>query len=392
MKQRFLLGISVVGLVVAVGGSPDARGVPPDGRVVTCLGQVATIKGTPGNDHLIGTPDPDVIAGRGGNDIIEGRGGNDRICGGDGDDVIFGGGGKDRIKGDAGVDVLYGDASGDRLKGAGGDDVLVGGDGADTGNGGSGTDTCLTETATDCDLAPVAEPQIDAYSFGYSPDAVVVPVNGLVQFKVPSGFHTATSSSVPAGATPFDCTQDCTFSVTVPGTYRYFCTVHGAALMSGTFVVEDIPNAPPVVGGVSGTLAYTAGQGATPIAPTATVEDSDSPDFFGGTLTVTLSGDDANDVLSMVSGGSIVVAGGSLKVGGSIVGSWIYDSGPRTLEVSFVSASVTATVAQDAIRDVAFRNTSGTPTPGERTAQIVLSDGDGGISDPVERVVDVSAV
>ena len=47
-----------------------------------CHGQVATILGTAGDDHLVGTAGPDVIAGLGGADRIEGRGGDDVICGG----------------------------------------------------------------------------------------------------------------------------------------------------------------------------------------------------------------------------------------------------------------------------------------------------------------------
>ncbi|QIG44085.1 hypothetical protein G5V58_16045 [Nocardioides anomalus] len=47
-----------------------------------CHGQVATIVGTGGDDHLVGTDGPDVIVGLGGADRIDGRGGDDVICGG----------------------------------------------------------------------------------------------------------------------------------------------------------------------------------------------------------------------------------------------------------------------------------------------------------------------
>ena len=54
----------------------------------TCVGEAATITGTPGNDNIVGTSDRDVIQALGGNDRIQGLDGGDRICGGDGNDRI----------------------------------------------------------------------------------------------------------------------------------------------------------------------------------------------------------------------------------------------------------------------------------------------------------------
>src|ERR687891_575250 len=55
-----------------------------------CLGALATIAGTHGDDIITGTDGQDVITGRGGNDTIDGRGSDDLICGGSGDDFILG--------------------------------------------------------------------------------------------------------------------------------------------------------------------------------------------------------------------------------------------------------------------------------------------------------------
>ena len=60
-----------------------------------CDGEVPTIYGTPGNDHLVGTPGPDVIAGYAGRDTIDGLGGNDVICGGTQVNDMAGGPGDD---------------------------------------------------------------------------------------------------------------------------------------------------------------------------------------------------------------------------------------------------------------------------------------------------------
>ena len=70
-----------------------------DAAPAMCLGQMATIVGTPGNDTIHGTPGDDVIAGLGGDDTIYGEGGNDIICGDDGNDVLFGGPGDDVLLG-----------------------------------------------------------------------------------------------------------------------------------------------------------------------------------------------------------------------------------------------------------------------------------------------------
>jgi Ca2+-binding RTX toxin-like protein len=125
-----------------------------------CLGKVATIVGTNGDDEIAGTPGPDVIAARGGWDFIRSGAGNDRICGGrgletvragvgddriasgPGSDAVKGGRGRDRIvSGSGSVEALFGGPGSDRLfGGAGSFDGLIGGPGNDLLNGGSGQD------------------------------------------------------------------------------------------------------------------------------------------------------------------------------------------------------------------------------------------------------------
>lgn len=118
---------------------------------ILCLGRVATIVGTAGNDTLRGTAGPDVIVGLGGDDTIDGLAGNDIICGGGGDDliragwgndVVLGGNGSDVIRGGPGNDALYGQNGRDKLYGGHGADTLVGGNHLDTLVGGPGNDIC----------------------------------------------------------------------------------------------------------------------------------------------------------------------------------------------------------------------------------------------------------
>ncbi|MFT7474544.1 MAG: hypothetical protein ACI81L_001469 [Verrucomicrobiales bacterium] len=118
------------------------------GRI--CGGQLVTIEGTSGDDHLIGTSGDDVIAGLQGNDIIDGRGGDDIICAGKGDDTVHGGGGFDIIFGAQGRDTLYAsdgagtqarsDSRGARMFGGKDDDLLYGSNRWDRMQGGPGND------------------------------------------------------------------------------------------------------------------------------------------------------------------------------------------------------------------------------------------------------------
>lgn len=129
-----ILALALVGACSQTGSSigTSSRSLPlaaaggeAEADVTTCLGESATIVGTPDPDVLVGTSGPDVVVGSDGDDVIDGRGGDDLLCG------------------DAGADALVGSAGTDALVGGLGDDVLNGGFGNDTLLGRLGTDTCL---------------------------------------------------------------------------------------------------------------------------------------------------------------------------------------------------------------------------------------------------------
>jgi Ca2+-binding RTX toxin-like protein len=104
-----------------LGGRHDAF-IARINDTVLCLGRLANVIGTPGDDVLFGTRGPDVIAALDGNDTVFGLAGNDLICGGAGNDRLLGGDGRDTLVGEAG------------------DDLLAGGPGADSCFGGPDTD------------------------------------------------------------------------------------------------------------------------------------------------------------------------------------------------------------------------------------------------------------
>ena len=75
--MKTMLTLLLAAALLWLPAAPTSAGTPP-----RCHGQVATIVGSGGHDHLVGTDGPDVIVGLGGADRIEGRGGDDVICGG----------------------------------------------------------------------------------------------------------------------------------------------------------------------------------------------------------------------------------------------------------------------------------------------------------------------
>lgn len=147
----------------------ETRTTPTPWPDISCLGMVATLLGTEGDDLLVGTEGNDVIVARGGNDAVWAGAGDDVIClgagddfanggdgndhvrsgsgddlvlGGDGDDTVWGGAGDDVLSGAAGSDLLIGETGDDSLLGGDGDDVLWGGRDDDRIDGGDGRDEC----------------------------------------------------------------------------------------------------------------------------------------------------------------------------------------------------------------------------------------------------------
>ncbi|HEU4641847.1 MAG TPA: plastocyanin/azurin family copper-binding protein [Gemmatimonadaceae bacterium] len=73
----------------------------------------------------------------------------------------------------------------------------------------------------------------------FDPDSVSVPVNGTVTWTWAAGdsLHTVTFDDAAPGSPP---QSSGTFSrtFTAVGTYTYFCSIHGRAVMSGQVVVQ----------------------------------------------------------------------------------------------------------------------------------------------------------
>ena len=77
----------------------------------------------------------------------------------------------------------------------------------------------------------------------FDPATVNAVPGDTIKWAWMQGYHTATSTSVPSGASAFDGKVDpdsTLFQYVVPmlGTYNYFCKIHGSG-MSGTIIVSE---------------------------------------------------------------------------------------------------------------------------------------------------------
>ncbi len=133
----------------AVGGAPgstaEGGGAQPPAQAAgdarpRCMGRVATIVGTRGDDRLVGTNKADVIVAFSGDDVVRAGAGDDVVCLGSGDDKAVGGPGRDRIRGGVGKDRIQGGRARDVIWGAQHRDLIWGGPGPDLVRGGRGPD------------------------------------------------------------------------------------------------------------------------------------------------------------------------------------------------------------------------------------------------------------
>ena len=160
-------------------------------------------------------------------------------------------------------------------------------------------------------------------------------------------------------------------------------------------------NTSPIVNDLDGnTLAYSEGAGAVVIDQTsaATVTDTTSANFSGGTLTVSLAAgsDSTEDVLAISSIGDIALDGANVKYGVTTIGTWNSGSsggtGGTDLVVTF-DANANPTNIGALLQAITFADTDGdNPTAGARTVTFVLTDGDGGTSATNTTTVTVTGV
>lgn len=87
---------------------------------------------------------------------------------------------------------------------------------------------------------------VNVENFQFSPKTILsVVVGDVIHFVWVNGGHTTSSSAVPDGAATWDApinslTKTFDYTVTTAGTYNYFCKIHGALVMSGSFIANGV--------------------------------------------------------------------------------------------------------------------------------------------------------
>jgi len=153
-------------------------------------------------------------------------------------------------------------------------------------------------------------------------------------------------------------------------------------------VANISPEIDLTAGGGSGVVDYAESDPIAPIAPGATVSDSDSPDFDGGSLTVAFTSGAAEDDQLRILSGDFSVEESDLYYQGVPIGTVFGGTdGSTPLLVSF-NAGSTPEIAAALIRAVGYVTYSQDPVAGERIVTFILTDGDGGTS--VERTATVN--
>ncbi len=145
------------------------------------------------------------------------------------------------------------------------------------------------------------------------------------------------------------------------------------------------------------TPSWREGASPTLVAPTALVEDGDSPDFAGGSITVSLGdGSRSDDRLSILSqgvgAGQITLDGDLVLYSGRSIGRWAGGSPDLPLAVTLTGSNATPAAVQALLRRVAFSNGGDDPGDTLRAITVVVDDGDAGASLPVAAALAVVPV
>ncbi len=152
-------------------------------------------------------------------------------------------------------------------------------------------------------------------------------------------------------------------------------------------------NDAPVILAFDGSVTYTENAVPVLLDMNASVSDVDSPNFSGGTLTVSITRNaqttDRIAVKSLGTGpGQIAVAGTYLRYGGVTFGRF---TAGTSLVVQLYSQATPAAVTA-LLRAVTFASVSQNPSIASRMVTVTLTDGDGGKSNSPTKSVNVRAV
>lgn len=142
-------------------------------------------------------------------------------------------------------------------------------------------------------------------------------------------------------------------------TFQTTDNTHLKSNFASRFVTTTTTNAPPSISlNSSGPLSYTEGDPGTPIAPSVTITDTDSPNIQNATIKITGNYQPGQDSLQFTSFGNIITSGFSTATATMVL------TGSNTL-ANYVAA----------LKTVKFIVSGGNPSSAQRTISLVVSDG-----------------
>ncbi len=173
------------------------------------------------------------------------------------------------------------------------------------------------------------------------------------------------------------------------------------AVSNQIFTLTITPqNDAPIIRDLTGdSLNYSMGDGAIVIdqGTAAAVTDTDSTDFDGGSLTVSIvtNKDAGEDLLSLDTSGTVslagTTAGSNVSIDGTIVGTLDNNVAEGNDLVISLNTNATPANMQTLVRSVTYENTdTGNAVESTRTVRFILTDGDGGASDVCDSFVVVT--
>lgn len=327
--------------------------------------------------------------------------------------IIFGGNGftssvtlpgtgsSETISGTAAADVIVAGRGNDTLNGSGGADVLIGAQGNDVFSvtsvnfnrvaGGNGSDVLrLAGSSITLDLTTVPDNRLT----GIEAINITGSGNNTLTFNKQEVLNLSdNSNTLTVRRNPGDIVNPDTGWVQQPneviGGVIFEVFTQGAAILK----VQAVSNA-PVIGAFDAPVTFTANGPEVLVDSNATVTDSDSTNFNGGELIFSITANAQTTDLFAVrnqgtGAGQIGVSGNNITFAGVIIGTKSGGSGSTPFVITLNSSAAVSAV-QALLRNVTWKSTSATPSTLPRTISVSLSDGDGGLSSPLTKQINVS--
>jgi hypothetical protein len=150
-------------------------------------------------------------------------------------------------------------------------------------------------------------------------------------------------------------------------------------------------NAAPTVTLSTEARTYAENDAPLQIGLTSTITDTDSADFNGGTLTITITANGTvDDRLGIKNIGGITTSGSNVLSGGTIIGTFAGGTGTTPLVIT-LNASANVTNTQALLRAITFQTVADQPSTTARTISATLNDGDGATSAASTKSIAVTA-